>query len=329
MNTGTISTTSRGLRLALRVYPAAYRTERGEEITAVHADATSGAGRLATARETAGVAAYGLRVRTGLTASGTGGHLLATTAPLAAALALGDQLRVLAHLPQDWGQTAAEYRPALIASAVPGVLWLLVVAAMLLRRWTTARVLAALAAVAAVASWLAGELSVQRWAPGMPPDYLLLVGRAGAGVLWSLLVFAAPGDLLDSTIARRPRAAVLPSLLLAASILDGYVGVVDASLPTIQVVTAIVLSAGLLALVLLRWARLLPAATGVAFLPLALTYAVVFVVPQFFSWDDYWLGNLGVLISYLVGAAVLALLTAGAVRFLKPSPQATGPLGTE
>ncbi|MFJ3220911.1 hypothetical protein ACIPLC_33935 [Kitasatospora sp. NPDC086801] len=116
MNTGTTSTTGatlRGLRLALRTYPAAYRAEHGEEITAVHADATAGAGRLATIRETVGIAAYGLRVRTGITASNTAGRLLATTAPLAAAMALGQQLTALAFLPRAWQQATANNARAL------------------------------------------------------------------------------------------------------------------------------------------------------------------------------------------------------------------------
>ncbi|WP_035798045.1 hypothetical protein [Kitasatospora mediocidica] len=343
MNTDTTSTTSRGLRLALRLYPAAYRAECGEEITAVHADATTGAGRLATARETAGVAAYGLRVRTGLTASGTAGRLLATTAPLAAAMALGQQLPVLQHLSDSWQTAGAtidspiDSHAQVIANAVPGVLWLLVVGAALLRRWTTARILGALAGVAVIAPWLVSYHLQTTWAPGMPPDYVSLVASAGSGVLWAVMVFAAPGDLLDSTVGRRPRAAVLPVVLLAASIaVDGplhlYGRIFGDTQQTDQGVGAAYLLLGLLALAFLRRGRLLPAAAGLILLPLGLTDIVLF--NPVFYWNGgvsgYWQGEVGLLVSYLVGAVLLVLAMAGAVRFLGRTPSPEGSqLGAE
>ncbi|MDH6115435.1 hypothetical protein P3T36_006623 [Kitasatospora sp. MAP12-15] len=338
MNTRTTRTTatmSRGLRLALRAYPAAYRAERGEEITAVHADATEGAGRLATARETAGIAAYGLRVRTGTTASGTGGRLLATTAPLAAAMALCQQLPFLWHLPQEWqmaiptADTIGDGRPSVVAAAVPGVLWLLVVAAMLLRRWTAARILAVLAAVAAVAQWFVGYLLEGMWAPGLAPDYASLVSTAGAGVLWALLVFAAPGDLLDSTAVRRPRDAVLPVLLPAVSILQNHLDLFGVPGQTAAMLTGVYFVLNLLPLASLRWGRLLPAATALAALPLTLSFSMVFAFYGVFPWYSSWYGDLGVLVRYLLAVTLVTLVTVAAVRYLKPTPETQNPLSTK
>ncbi|MCC9308402.1 hypothetical protein LN042_15110 [Kitasatospora sp. RB6PN24] len=329
MNTRPTGSTSLGLRLALRIYPAGYRAERGEEIATVHADVTAGAGRLATARETAGVAAYGLRVRTGLTASGTAGRLLATTAPPAAAMALGQQLPVLWQLPHYWRQTAADsspdWHPVLIASAFPGALWLLVVAAALLRTWTAARILAALAGVAAIVRCLVFTQTLQTFVPGAAPDYVALIQTAGAGVLWSLLVFAAPGDLLGSTVVRQPLAAVPPALLLAAGTFLGSLNPFTGPGRTEAMLSGVCLPLGLLPLAFLARGRLLPAAIGLAVLPLALTLTVTNY--RLFTWQAGEFGNLGVVACYLLGVSLLTLATAAAVRVSRAAPANPKSLG--
>ncbi|WP_371516426.1 hypothetical protein [Kitasatospora sp. NBC_01300] len=346
--TSTTGTTLRGLRLALRAYPAAYRAERSEEIIAVHADSTAGAGRLAAIRETVGVAAYGLRVRTGITASSTAGRLLATTAPLAAAMALGQQLTALVFLPDKWREATAsqssalqhpgtafvDWHSPLIAQTVTQVLWLLVVVALLFRRWTTVRALAALAGVAAIAQCFVQQREIWIAVPGFPPDYTLLIMSSGANVLWSLLVFAAPGDLLESTIARRPRAVVPPALVLVASLLVSNLGrlsalLYDNSLPVLPqpVLTAmgVCIPLALLSLASLRWGRLLPAATALAVLPPVLSLSLG--LNAFFRWYDNELGDLGLLCQYLLTVTLIALVTAAAVRYLKPAPAAPSRLG--
>ncbi|MFD4531972.1 hypothetical protein ACFWNL_20180 [Kitasatospora sp. NPDC058397] len=348
MNTATTGTALRGLRLALRAYPAAYRAERGEEIAAVHADSTAGAGRLAVIRETVGVAAYGLRVRTGITASSTAGRLLATTAPLAAAMALGQQLTALVFLPEKWRQATANHSYALqhpgtafvdwhsplIAQTVTQVPWLLVVVALLFRRWTTVRTLAALAGVAAIAQCFVQQHEIWTVVPGFPPDYTLLIMSSGANVLWSLLLFAAPGDLLESTIARRPRAAVPPALVLVASLLLSNLGRLGAllhesALPVLPQPVLTLMGAciplALLSLASLRWGRLLPAATALAVLPPVLSLGLA--GNAFFTWYDNELGDLGLLCQYLLTVTLIALTTAAAVRYLKPAPGDPSRLG--
>ncbi|WP_035791850.1 hypothetical protein [Kitasatospora mediocidica] len=345
--TGTTGATSRGLRLALRAYPAAYRAECGEEITAVHADCTEGAGRLATARETAGVAAYGLRVRTGLTASGTGGRLLATTAPLATALALGRYVPGLWYFPQSWRQAVVDpslgmqeaaggplvdWRPELITSAMPGVLWLLVVVAALFRRWTAARILAAMAGVAVITDCLVRTHIMRTWAEGSAPDYGNFVLWGGAGVVWSLLVLATPGDLLDSTVPRRPRAAVLPVLLLLPGVLQSKLHAITNPEAMLSVVC---IPLALLSLAFLRWGRLLPAATGLAVLPMALGVVVPGYLPSTgdAGWDARdWVASdlvgIDLLGEYVLAVTLAVLVTAAAVRYLKHTADAPGPLGT-
>jgi hypothetical protein len=215
----------------------------------------------------------------------------------------------------------------LIASAFPGVLWLLVVAAALLRRWTAVRMLAAAAGLAAIAHCLLLSQALQTFVPGTAPDDNTLVRTAGAGVLWSLLVLAAPGDLLDGTVARRSRNAVLPSLLLAAGILTANLDPFSGPGRTEAALSGVCLPLCLLPLAFLGLGRLLPAATGLAVLPWALTLAATSY--RFLSWQDDELGDLGVLVSYALGVVLATLVTAAAVRFLKPARRAPGALGTQ
>ncbi|MFJ7268036.1 hypothetical protein ACIQV3_15520 [Streptomyces sp. NPDC099050] len=67
----------------LRLYPAAYRREFGDEIAYAYQEATSGAGVPARVREGADVAGHALRMRLGLGSAGRPGRLLAALAPFA------------------------------------------------------------------------------------------------------------------------------------------------------------------------------------------------------------------------------------------------------
>ncbi|MCX5407165.1 hypothetical protein OHA37_25270 [Streptomyces sp. NBC_00335] len=67
----------------LRLYPAAYRREFGDEIAYAYHEATRGAGAPARVREGADVAGHALRMRLGLGSTGRPGRLLAALAPFA------------------------------------------------------------------------------------------------------------------------------------------------------------------------------------------------------------------------------------------------------
>ncbi|MFD5146346.1 hypothetical protein [Streptomyces sp. NPDC058401] len=67
----------------LRLYPAAYRREFGDEIAYAYQEATSGAGVPARVREGADVAGHALRMRLGLGSAGRPGRLLGALAPFA------------------------------------------------------------------------------------------------------------------------------------------------------------------------------------------------------------------------------------------------------
>ncbi|MFI5762783.1 hypothetical protein ACIA8F_17795 [Streptomyces sp. NPDC051563] len=71
--------------LLLKLYPAAYRREFGDEIAEAYREATRGAGAPARVREGADVAGHALRMRLGLGSAGRPGRLLAALAPFALA----------------------------------------------------------------------------------------------------------------------------------------------------------------------------------------------------------------------------------------------------
>nr|WSX48076.1 hypothetical protein OG409_03405 [Streptomyces sp. NBC_00974] len=67
----------------LKLYPAAYRREFGEEIADAYHEATAGAGSRARMREAVDVAGHALRMRLGLGSAGRAGRLIAAVAPFA------------------------------------------------------------------------------------------------------------------------------------------------------------------------------------------------------------------------------------------------------
>ncbi len=85
----------------LRLYPAHYRREHGEEIAAIYAEATQGATKPARLREAADLTGHALRVRLSLTSANPAGRLLAAAAPYVLAVvcapALFRLLRNAAH----------------------------------------------------------------------------------------------------------------------------------------------------------------------------------------------------------------------------------------
>ncbi|MGW7099707.1 hypothetical protein [Streptomyces sp. NPDC054838] len=69
----------------LRLYPAGFRREFGDEIAVAHREATRGAGRAARIREALDVTGHALRMRLGVGSARRSGQLLAAVAPFAIA----------------------------------------------------------------------------------------------------------------------------------------------------------------------------------------------------------------------------------------------------
>ncbi|MCG6495055.1 hypothetical protein [Kitasatospora sp. A2-31] len=213
------------LRAALRLYPARYRRERADEIAAVFADTTAGAGRLATAREAFDLAAYGLRVRTGLTSTSPGGRLAALTAPLAAGASAG--MAAAYHLVgHSWLQIelpgSAGDVPFFLAVAAMTALPLLGAVAALFGRWSAARILAGGTALAVLAHLLLLAVVTEPWGGVWVTMYAFQF--EGAFLLWSLVQLAAPRDVLPSP-AWREWCLVLVSAIAAptaAVSIDAY-----------------------------------------------------------------------------------------------------------
>ncbi|WP_051732855.1 hypothetical protein [Kitasatospora phosalacinea] len=270
------------LRAVLALYPARYRRDRGAELAEVFADTTAGAGRLGTAREALDLAAYGLRLRTGLTSTALGGRLLAAAAPLLAGATAG-----LVALPGDvrfWRVRAAA-RAGFDApwTALPdnlALLGLTVVPALLavaaaFGAWRAVRTLAGTVVLLAVVR-LGVRLATANVRPGGPwltePNVWLLLLDATALLPYlaaGALILAAPADLLE-----RPRR--LPVLtgaaagLLVTKAQGGYDTwhLMDGWTPLL------LLLAPLLLMLCAARERLLPAALGLAVLPLTAWFSL-------------------------------------------------------
>lgn len=205
MNTPTVA-----MKAALQFYPARYRRERGDELAAVFSDTTAEAGKPAVVREALDLAAYGLRVRTRLTAFSPGGRLLALAAPLIAGAAAGaglypwvgdsDQLA--------WRLEHTSSVVTLVAAFAQPVASLLLALAALLGRWAEARVIS----VAVMAAGLLGMKEVFV-ADGINAWWVLAVGSSAMPFLLSgLLVIAAPREMLGEP-TWRSRGLVLASVV--------------------------------------------------------------------------------------------------------------------
>ncbi|MFD8087455.1 hypothetical protein ACFV4F_37850 [Kitasatospora sp. NPDC059722] len=216
MTTPTIGAPSGALRAALQLYPSRYRRERGEEIAAVFADATAEADRSAVAREVFDLAAYGLRVRLGLTGSGMLGRVLGLAAPMVAGALAGSGLVPWVTDPDGasfkltWDHSYTTWATIL----APPVTALLLAIAALLGRWTAVRVIASIQAVlglAVLAQAFTGPVFFDLWWAGY-------VGMATLpAALAAVLLLAAPTDLLPKP-GWRTRGVVLASVVGGAGL---------------------------------------------------------------------------------------------------------------
>ncbi|MDJ0382042.1 hypothetical protein [Streptomyces sp. G-G2] len=183
----------------LRLYPAGFRREFGDEIAEAYHDATREAGPLTRLREGCDIAAHALRMRLGLGSAQRGGRLFAAVAPFALAATASYAASNLASTIADWRlSNNPEYLDPLTYATSAGYLVALVGAVVALcGRYTGA--LWALAGTAGTAlSVLVTVLPADRPVPWQLPAFLLLP------MLSVLLPLACPPDLRPS---RRIRSA--------------------------------------------------------------------------------------------------------------------------
>ncbi|MFF8367431.1 MULTISPECIES: hypothetical protein [Streptomyces] len=272
---------SRLLRWALRLHPAAYRAEHEAELSAIYAQATHGAGPLGRLREAFDVAGHGLRRRTGLGSDRMAGQVLAQAAPLAVAVAAGGSVANLLWL-------FAPGNKILPSSSLPGVLvlvnqglmpllWLAALAAVWTGRWTVARALvvpATLLRLVDLPLLLAALPAVP--GSGVHPSVVL---HLAVPLLTGGIILAAPRDLLGSPRSRHGAIAgvtALAVLLGAVQLFNVFHPVPLGGPRTTQALWAGVLA---VALLLGRRDRLFAAGLAVAVLPGVLQCTVPLLYP--------------------------------------------------
>ncbi|MGW1586994.1 hypothetical protein [Streptomyces sp. NPDC002386] len=184
------------LRLAVRLHPAPYRAEMGEELEDAALAASAGRGRAAHMAEAASLAAHGLRLRAGLGAESARGKALAGLVPLALALSIAGDLafRILQadmfRRVLSWDQMEQAFG---IYQALAGVaLAALALTALLAGRIPAARGLGT--AAAAATAW-SGAVAVSHAHQGSAS--WLLAGTAGpllaCALLWVAPLHLTPG----------------------------------------------------------------------------------------------------------------------------------------
>ncbi|WP_354641872.1 hypothetical protein [Kitasatospora camelliae] len=310
--------TGRALRAVLRLYPAAYRRAGGEEIAGVYEAATAGAGWVTRLVELAGIAGYGLRMRCGLTFGGLHGRLLAVAAPFAAGAVLGGSaLSSLLYWYANREFLPGAVTPELVLAHLAALLALPAAAAVLLGRWSTARLLTPTVMVVS----LMGRLSWRWWAYGTVDPHSLATEVLVLGlpsVLWCLMLLAAPRDVLGGSAPGRAAG-------LLAGIVLGGVGLQQLMLtsrlpgarftgPMMEAAAWFGLAMLVAALPALRRGVLFPAAVVLAGAPMVLLPAYALLVRET---GGEWTGP-GAMAALVV--LVLAALAAGRVLGLVKWP---------
>jgi hypothetical protein len=149
----------RRIQRLLRLYPAAYRAQRGEEIIATVLDAGDARGRVSR-RDLVDVAAHGIQMRLGLTPDRFGGRVMDEAA--LPGLAMGAALSVFLFIWGDWLPLAdtpwqlGRFGPFLTVGPAIYLVWLVATATALLRpQWR--RAAATLCVATALVMWPVGK----------------------------------------------------------------------------------------------------------------------------------------------------------------------------
>ncbi|MER6388545.1 hypothetical protein ABT236_08710 [Streptomyces sp. NPDC001523] len=193
----------------LRLYPASYRREFGDEIADAHRQATDGASRTARMREAADIVGHALRMRLGLGSAGRSGRLLSAVAPFAV-IAVGVYTMFLTRLTVS-GLRIAEQAGDIGSVALTGaggVAALVGVVLTLTGRWTvgTWTVLAGITASSAV----------QVLRPGLGLEFAVFF--SGPAFLLALVAVLCPPDLRPILRPRASRTGVAAALAGAAAL---------------------------------------------------------------------------------------------------------------
>lgn len=190
----------------LKLYPAAYRREFGDEIADAYREATDGASRPTRIREAADIAGHALRMRLGLGSAGCAGRLLAALAPFAV-VAVGLNATYLTRLTVSALRVAdgmGETGPVVLTGA-GGIAALLGAVLALTGRW-------------AVGTWtvlagLTASFAVQVLRPGLGVEFAVFF--SGPTLLLALVALLCPPDVRPVPRTRSAATGV-PAVLAGA-----------------------------------------------------------------------------------------------------------------
>lgn len=220
----------------VKLYPAAYRREFGDEISYAYREATEGAGTLARAGESADVLGHALRMRLGLGSGRRAGRLLAALGPFAL-VAIGAASSSWAGLMRSALFTAGpdQVGPGFVALVAAHLVTVFGVFLALAGRWSAGSwtVLAGLAAVLAASTVRSGIGGVGITALSTGPMLVL-----------ALVALACPPDLRPAPRIRT-RAGVA-AVMAWTVVLVGAVLTVLLTYPLTQLRFLVPVAAGLL-----------------------------------------------------------------------------------
>lgn len=190
------------MTVLLKLYPAAYRGEFGDEIADAYRRATDGADRQARTREALDVAGHALRMRLGLSSTGRAGRLLAAVAPFAVVVA-GLDAMFWSRLTVSSLRVASgigEAGPVLLAG-VPGFVTLLGAVMALTGRWVPG--------AWTVLAGTGAAFAAMAFRPGFGLGFAAVVG--GLPLLAALTAVLCPPDLRPAARLRTATGAAAVS----------------------------------------------------------------------------------------------------------------------
>ncbi|MCY0918967.1 hypothetical protein OS965_12375 [Streptomyces sp. H27-G5] len=187
----------------LRLYPASYRREFGDEIADAHREATDGASRTTRMREAADIAGHALRMRLGLGSAGRTGRLLAAVAPFAV-IAVGVYTMFLTRLTFSALRTADRTGDigSVVLTGAGGAAALVGVVLALTGRWASGTWTAL--------AGLTASTALQILRPGLGLEFAMFF--SGPALLTALVAGLCPPDLRPTLRPRLSKVGVVAAL---------------------------------------------------------------------------------------------------------------------